>query len=156
MWENKDHYAVLVCLFASLGGVFFGYDQGITGGLLILKSFLKDFCVGYGGSTFEQCIKEEKPPQWITFTTMFSFLYYLGCVFGVFVCQYVAYWYGRRRAIAFSCFIFISGTSLIVSTDSHTIVLTCRFIVGVSIGSISFITPLYGAECAPAHLRGAL
>ncbi|EQC33649.1 hypothetical protein SDRG_08753, partial [Saprolegnia diclina VS20] len=32
--EGSRTYAIVVCVFASLGGIFFGYDQGVTGGVL--------------------------------------------------------------------------------------------------------------------------
>ncbi|GAB9477306.1 hypothetical protein Gpo141_00014370, partial [Globisporangium polare] len=37
--EGSRRYAIIVCLFASLGGIFFGYDQGVTSGVLIMDSF---------------------------------------------------------------------------------------------------------------------
>ncbi len=43
--EGSRMYAVIVCVFASLGGIFFGYDQGVTGGVLVMPSFLNDFCI---------------------------------------------------------------------------------------------------------------
>eukprot|EP00808_Paulinella_micropora_P022733 g88.t1 len=42
-------YAIVSCIFASLCGLFFGYDQGVTGGVLVMPSFLNDFCYTYPG-----------------------------------------------------------------------------------------------------------
>ncbi|TYZ53917.1 hypothetical protein PybrP1_012217, partial [[Pythium] brassicae (nom. inval.)] len=49
--EGSRTYAIIVCVFASLGGWFFGYDQGVTGGVLVMKSCIGDWCVGWHGQT---------------------------------------------------------------------------------------------------------
>jgi SP family sugar:H+ symporter-like MFS transporter len=54
--EGKRTYAIVVCVFAALGGLFFGYDQGVTSGVLIMDSFIYDYCVGWHNFTYEQCI----------------------------------------------------------------------------------------------------
>jgi SP family sugar:H+ symporter-like MFS transporter len=53
--EGSRTYAIIVCVFAALGGLFFGYDQGVTSGVLIMPSFLEDYCVGWHNFTYEQC-----------------------------------------------------------------------------------------------------
>ncbi|EQC33655.1 hypothetical protein SDRG_08759, partial [Saprolegnia diclina VS20] len=53
--EGSKVYAIVVCVFASLGGIFFGYDQGVTGGVLVMDSFLNDFCIGYDGNSEAAC-----------------------------------------------------------------------------------------------------
>ncbi|ETP21168.1 hypothetical protein F441_05242, partial [Phytophthora nicotianae CJ01A1] len=45
--EGSRTYAIVVCVFAALGGLFFGYDQGVTSGVLIMDSFINDYCVGW-------------------------------------------------------------------------------------------------------------
>ncbi|CAF4676041.1 unnamed protein product, partial [Rotaria sp. Silwood2] len=42
---GKPYFAVLLAAFSSLGGWFFGYDQGVTGGIVVMSSFKNDFCV---------------------------------------------------------------------------------------------------------------
>ncbi|KAF4143228.1 hypothetical protein GN958_ATG07589 [Phytophthora infestans] len=39
--EGSRTYAIIVCVFAALGGLFFGYDQGVTSGVLIMDSFIR-------------------------------------------------------------------------------------------------------------------
>ena len=51
--DGKSTYAIIVCLFASLGVIFFGYDQGVIGGVLVMYNFVFDYWVGYGGNTYE-------------------------------------------------------------------------------------------------------
>jgi len=51
---------------------------------------------------------------------------------------------------------FSIGTLGCISTSSHGFVYFCRFITGLGVGGASFTLPIYGAECSPARLRGAL
>ncbi|KAG6576205.1 Major Facilitator Superfamily (MFS) [Phytophthora cinnamomi] len=68
--EGNRTYAIIVCIFASLGGIFFGYDQGVTGGVLVMESFLNDFCVGWHGQTMTDCTRatNELPQRWVDYT----------------------------------------------------------------------------------------
>jgi hypothetical protein len=36
---TKSTYAILLAGFSSLAGWFFGYDQGVTGGIVVMSSF---------------------------------------------------------------------------------------------------------------------
>ncbi|EQC33650.1 hypothetical protein SDRG_08754 [Saprolegnia diclina VS20] len=85
--EGSRTYAIVVCVFSSLGGIFFGYDQGVTGGVLVMDSFLNDFCVDYDGNTKAACTvnSADLPDNWSTFTTLFNVLYYIGCIFGAYL-----------------------------------------------------------------------
>jgi hypothetical protein len=43
---GKAYFVVLLAGFSSLAGWFLGYDQGVTGGVVVMSSFKNDFCVG--------------------------------------------------------------------------------------------------------------
>lgn len=154
-------FAIGVCMFASLGGLFFGYDQGVTGGAIVMNSFLKDFCIGYGGSTEKECKVDDAsslPSQWLTFTTLYNVLYYIGCVGGAFFANFVCDKYGRRWTIFFASTFFSVGTVWVIATPAHqhTVALIGRIVEGVGVGSSSFSVPIYASEMAPKHLRGML
>jgi len=53
--EGSRTYAIIMCIFASLGGLFFGYDQGVTSGVLVMHSFLNDYRIEWHGHTYEKC-----------------------------------------------------------------------------------------------------
>ncbi|KAG2928031.1 hypothetical protein PC115_g7334 [Phytophthora cactorum] len=55
--KGSQTYAIIVCMFASLGGFFFGYDQGVTSGVLIMDSFLEDYCISWHNFTYEDCTR---------------------------------------------------------------------------------------------------
>ncbi|OQR97420.1 sugar transporter [Thraustotheca clavata] len=158
--QGSRAYAIVVCVFASLGGIFFGYDQGVTGGVLVMDSFLKSFCYGFGGNTEEQCHAQttDLPDNWTTFTTMYNVFYYLGCIGGAYLGGVVADKYGRRMTIFTAGVLFCIGTVLLVVTTqgNHTMAYIARIIQGFGVGNSSFSLPVFGAEMAPKELRGML
>jgi len=158
--EGSRAYAIVVCVFASLGGIFFGYDQGVTGGVLVMDSFLKDFCYGFGGNTIEDCHKDSQalPDNWSTYTTLYNVLYYLGCIGGAYLGGVVADKFGRRMTIFTAGVLFCIGTLMLVLTNSgnHTLAYIARIIQGFGVGNSSFSLPIFGAEMAPKELRGML
>ncbi|CAH0489072.1 unnamed protein product [Peronospora farinosa] len=84
--EGKRTYAIVVCIFAALGGLFFGYDQGVTSGVLIMDSFINDYCVGWHNFTYDQCTSatSQLPAEWTDFTVWYNMAYNLGCLGGAF------------------------------------------------------------------------
>ncbi|OQR85685.1 Major Facilitator Superfamily (MFS) [Achlya hypogyna] len=158
--EGSRAYAIVVCVFASLGGIFFGYDQGVTGGVLVMQSFLDSFCIGYDGNTDHECkaSSDKLPNNWSTFTTLFNVLYYLGCIFGAYIGGVIADKFGRRATIFSAGILFCAGTLMLVLTNQggHTLALIARIIQGFGVGNSSFSLPIFGAEMAPKELRGML
>ncbi|KAI9910130.1 hypothetical protein PsorP6_010112 [Peronosclerospora sorghi] len=75
-------YAIIVCIFASLGGFFIGYDQGVTGCVLVMESFLNDFCVGWHGQMLADCSRatERFPQRWVDYTLWYNMTYNIGCM----------------------------------------------------------------------------
>jgi len=63
---------------------------------------------------------------------------------------------GRRPILLLACVLFIIGAlAQAVSTTVAALILG-RSVVGVAIGSASFVAPVYVAELAPRRLRGRL
>ncbi|CAF3856137.1 unnamed protein product [Rotaria sp. Silwood1] len=93
----KPHFAVLLAIFFSLGGWFFGYDQGVTGGIVVMSSFKNDFCVDvYANASVCDGPVAVLPYEYRRFLVLFSFLYNIGCCIGVvFISSFVAEKYGR-------------------------------------------------------------
>jgi SP family sugar:H+ symporter-like MFS transporter len=158
--EGNRTYAIVVCIFASLGGLFFGYDQGVTAGVLIMDSFLADFCVGWYSLTMVDCTKAsaDLPGRWVDFTLWYNMTYNIGCMVGAIVGGWVADKFGRRVTIFQAGLFFCVGTSWVAfcPAQAHEAVLIARFIQGMGVGNSSFSLPLFGAEMAPKELRGFL
>lgn len=158
--QGTRTYAIAVCIFASLGGMFFGYDQGVTGGVIVMDNFLFDFCVGYEHNTYKDCTSSSRnmPENWTTFTTLYNVVYYIGCIVGAYIGGYIAQRYGRRVTIFNAGCLFTTGTLWVCLTPpkQHALVLMGRFFAGAGVGNSSFSLPIFGAEAAPKELRGIL
>lgn len=156
--EGSKTYAIIVCVFASLGGLFFGYDQGVTSAVLIMDSFLEDFCIGWHGFTEDTCkgSLSALPDEWTDFTLWYNMSYNIGCIFGALLGGYVADKFGRRWTIFTAGVIFCSGTCWVVFNPAHEhgLMYAARTIQGMGVGNSSFSLPLFGAEMAPKELRG--
>jgi SP family sugar:H+ symporter-like MFS transporter len=160
---GKTYFAVLLAAFSSLGGWFFGYDQGVTGGIVVMSSFKNDFCVGvYGNASVCDHPIASLPTDYRRFLVLFTLLYNVGCFIGaLFISSFIAEKYGRRAIIFTSAVLFIIGTSMVIFPPggSKTImifILIGRIVEGAGVGCSSFSCPLYASEIAPTNLRGML
>lgn len=126
----------LVSGIAALAGLLFGFDTGIISGALLFIQ--QDF------------------PLTITTKEFIVSAVLLGAMFGSLVCGRLTDQYGRRSILLVISGLFIAGT-LISSCAVHVPgIMVGRLIIGLAIGISSYTAPLYIAEIAPLHLRGAL
>ena len=161
--SGKAYFAVLLAAFSSLGGWFFGYDQGVTGGIVVMSSFKNDFCIGvYANATICDRPVAYLPSGYRRFLVFFTLFYNIGCFIGaVFISSFVAERYGRRAILFTASVLFLVGTSTVIfppggSKAIMTLILIGRIIEGTGVGCSSFACPLYASEIAPTHLRGML
>ncbi|WP_233581994.1 MULTISPECIES: sugar porter family MFS transporter [unclassified Asaia] len=125
-----------VVVIAALGGTLFGYDCGI------ISSALLSIGADFGLSSFGKEI--------VTSAIL------VGGIFGALGCGPLCDRYGRKKTVLAVAVLFILGaiaTSL--APDATTLTIT-RFILGLAVGAITQIMPVYIAEVAPAKRRGAL
>jgi SP family sugar:H+ symporter-like MFS transporter len=159
-------FARNVCILTGLGGIFFGYDQGVSGGMFVMNSFIEDWCtkdVVGAPVSFDECSSDlnTQPSGWINFQTIFTALLNLGAMLGALGSNFTADRFGRRATIATACIAFTIGTILqafIPTGRNYTlgILYFARIVDGYGVGAASFILPLFAAEVAPAHIRGLL
>ncbi len=160
---GKPYFAVILAAFSSLGGWFFGYDQGVTGGIVVMRSFKNDFCVGvYGNSSVCNLPVAALPADYRRFIVLFTLLYNIGCFIGAaFISSFVAERFGRRAILFTASVLFFIGTSIVIfppggSKKIMILILFGRIVEGTGVGCSSFACPLYASEIAPTNLRGML
>ncbi|QDS67451.1 hypothetical protein FKW77_000590 [Venturia effusa] len=137
----KEPYIFGLSCFASIGGLLFGYDQGVISGVLVMNSF---------GRIFPTLANDPDLQGW-----MVSVLT-LGCVFGAFANGPIADRYSRRWSILLANVIFLTGSIIQCAAVNVPMIFVGRFVAGVSIGQLSMVVPLYISELAPPNLRGGL
>ncbi|KAL4900640.1 hypothetical protein BDW74DRAFT_188081 [Aspergillus multicolor] len=137
----KEPYLFFLSCFASLGGVLFGYDQGVISGVLVMNNFTKQFPVLADDATLQ---------GW-----MVSVLT-LGAMFGALANGPIADALSRRWSILLANIVFLVGSILQAASVNIPMIFIARFIAGLSIGQLSMVVPLYISELAPPNLRGGL
>ncbi|CAM1508749.1 Fc.00g055970.m01.CDS01 [Cosmosporella sp. VM-42] len=139
----KNFKVARIAAFACIGGVLYGYNQGMFSGILAMPAFGKHMA-GY--------IDNPTQKGWLT-----SILE-LGAWLGTLLSGFVAEVCSRKYGVLVATSVFILGVVIqITSIDAgHSSILAGRFITGMGVGSLSTIVPLYNSECAPPEVRGAL
>ncbi|KAJ5688855.1 hypothetical protein N7462_003247 [Penicillium macrosclerotiorum] len=139
----KNFRVFAITCFACIGGLLYGYNQGVFSGILTMPSF-----AAHMGDYVTNSIKK----GWLT-----SILE-LGAWIRAIYSGFLAEAFSRKYAIILSTSIFIIGvviqaTAIRVGPQA---ILGSRFVTGMGIGSLSVVVPIYVAECAPPESRGLL
>ncbi|KAJ6022694.1 uncharacterized protein N7446_013045 [Penicillium canescens] len=129
-------------LFASLGGLVYGYNQGMFAQVLTMKSF--------------QIATHNYAAQTGIEQGMLTSILELGAWVGTLFNGYLADALGRRVTVLVAVVVFCIGVIVQACTVNKDFVLGGRFVTGLGVGSLSMIVPLYNAELAPPEIRGSL
>ncbi|KAI3538409.1 sugar transporter [Colletotrichum filicis] len=136
-----EPYIFFLACFASIGGVLFGYDQGVISGVLVMNNFAKQF----------PTLSEDATLQgWMVAVLT------LGAMVGALVNGPIADALSRRWTILLANIIFLIGSIIQAASINVPMIFIGRFIAGLSIGQLSMVVPLYLSELAPPNLRGSL
>ncbi|MEU4245750.1 sugar porter family MFS transporter, partial [Actinoplanes sp. NPDC026619] len=125
-----------VAAIAAIGGFLFGYDTGvISGALLYIK---RDFDAG----PFEQ-------------EAIVSVLL-LGAAAGALLSGWLADKIGRKWTKVLSGSVYVIGALGCAFALNAPMLIGCRALLGFSVGTASFVSPMYISEVAPPKVRGGL
>ncbi|KAK4500963.1 hypothetical protein PRZ48_006769 [Zasmidium cellare] len=144
---------LLISFIGGLDFFLFGYDQGVTGGLLDLPSFTKYFpqidttglAIGDPGYIHQSTI------QGIVVAS-----YNLGCFVGAVACIFIGNPLGRKRTIFAGCIIMTVGALLQCTSYSLGQLIVGRLVTGVGNGLNTSTVPTWQSETAQSHQRGKL
>lgn len=129
-------YVYFVITVAAIGGVLFGYDTGIAGGAAV---FVAD---EYGLSGFME--------------GMVVSAVLVGAFVGALGCGPLSDRFGRRPVIAASGVFFAVGALVSALAPGTAMLLAARGVLGLGMGAVSVLSPVYIAELAPPRIRGML
>ena len=138
--ENGRVFSIAV--FASLGGLVYGYNQGMFGQILSMNSF---------GRT----INYESIANPTTRGLLTSILE-LGAWVGAMANGYLADKLGRKISVDIAVVIFCVGVIVQACAKGKDYILGGRFVTGIGVGALSMLVPLYNAELAPPEIRGGM
>ncbi|KAF8997938.1 hypothetical protein BGZ52_010938, partial [Haplosporangium bisporale] len=133
-----------MCVFASFGGIFFGYDSGYIGGVQGMDYFIKMIS---GPDA-----KELLPWQASLIVSILS----AGTFCGSLIAGDLADYFGRRFTIVVGSAVFIVGVALQTASAGLVLLVIGRAVAGVGVGFVSAVIVLYMSEIAPKKVRGAI
>lgn len=132
-----------ITCFACMGGLLYGYNQGVFSGVLTMPSF---------GAHMGDYITNSTKKGWLTA------ILELGAWLGTLYSSMLAEPFSRKYTIILATAVFIVG--VVVQTTAVQVgasaILVGRFITGMGVGGLSMTVPMYVAECAPPESRGLL
>lgn len=141
----SNQYATLCAAFAAIGGMVFGYDQGVVSVILVMPNFLDRFgrvSETASGAGFWKGLM----------TAMIE----LGALIGAINQGWIADKISRKYSIVVAVVIFTIGSILQTASIEYSMLVIGRLIGGIGIGMLSMVAPLYISEISPPEIRGAL
>lgn len=120
-----SYYVALCAAFSALGGLLFGYDQGVVSVILVEPQFLARFgriAPGASGAGFWKGL----------LTAMIE----LGALLGALNQGWIADKYSRKYSIVIAVCVFTLGSALQTSSVAYGMLVVSRFIGGLGIGMV--------------------
>ncbi|KAL6860812.1 sugar transporter [Trichoderma novae-zelandiae] len=144
----KNYRVYVLTSVAYLGSLLFGYDTGVMGSVLALKSFKQDFGLPTDSGGFASTENAHVASNVVSLLTA-------GCFFGAIAAAFVNERIGRRYALMLFVCVFLVGAAIQTSA-SHSIgqIYAGRVVAGLGIGGMSSITPVFVSENCPPATRG--
>ncbi|XP_054790420.1 sugar transport protein 10-like [Prosopis cineraria] len=156
-FEGKVTAFVLVtCFVAAMGGLLFGYDLGITGGVTSMDPFLIKFFpsvyrrIKSGVHENTYCKFEDE------ILTLFTSSLYLAALIASFFASTTTRILGRKPSMFLGGLFFLVGALLNGFSVNIAMLIIGRILLGFGVGYCNQSVPVYLSEMAPATIRGAL
>ncbi|OAA57012.1 General substrate transporter [Niveomyces insectorum RCEF 264] len=141
--------AVLIGLFASIGGILFGYDTATISGIQTMKFWIKTMATQDDPSTGEPALTTNQ-------TSLIVSILSAGTFFGALLAGPAGDFFGRRWGLVVSCAVFIVGVVLQTAATAIPLFVAGRLVAGLGVGLVSALVPLYQSESAPKWVRGTI
>lgn len=141
--------AYMMALIGFMGIFLFGYDTGLGGGVLALKTFQREFGLAKADGTPVDNLR--------TLQGNVVSILQGGAFFGALFAAPAEDRMGRKKSLIMGCIIFIIGgvvqTACFSSLDQFYV---GRFVAGFGVGAMSCVCPTYASEIAPKEIRGRI
>ncbi|CAN8295159.1 unnamed protein product [Cochlearia groenlandica] len=147
---------VVICsIIAAVGGLMFGYDIGISGGVTSMDTFLIDFFPHVYAKKHR--VHEDNYCKFNDYLLqLFTSSLYLAGIFASFAASYFSRRFGRKPTIITASAFFLVGAILNLVAQNLGMLITGRILLGCGIGFGNQTVPLFISEIAPARYRGGL
>ncbi|VVB15177.1 unnamed protein product [Arabis nemorensis] len=148
---------IISCIMAATGGLMFGYDVGVSGGVTSMPDFLKKFFpvvhrrVEAGVDLNSNYCKYDNQGL-----QLFTSSLYLAGLTATFFASYTTRTLGRRPTMLIAGFFFIIGVVLNTAAHNLAMLIAGRILLGCGVGFANQAVPLFLSEIAPTRIRGGL
>ncbi|PON80117.1 Sugar/inositol transporter [Parasponia andersonii] len=147
---------VISCIMAATGGLMFGYDIGISGGVTSMPDFLKKFFPVVYKRTQEKGLDSNYCKYDNQGLQLFTSSLYLAALIATFGASYTTRQLGRKLTMLIAGIFFIIGTVLNTTAVNFVMLVLGRILLGCGVGFANQAVPLFLSEIAPTRIRGAL
>lgn len=134
----------------ALSGLMYGLDLGTIGASYVMDGFRQHVnwdCASSSCGDVSDNVNRDKG--------LISFFFGIGATIGSMVNPYFAERYGRCSSLALSTVVYMVGAVFQTYLPTMELLWVGRFLVGMGVGMLSMVAPVYIAECAPSHARGS-
>ncbi|PIA50319.1 hypothetical protein AQUCO_01300812v1 [Aquilegia coerulea] len=154
--RQNGTFVILSCMMAAMGGVIYGYDNGISGGVTSMVPFLKKFFP----EVYSKMMNDKNISNYCKFDsqllTLFTSSLYIAGLVASFFASTVTKSFGRKPSILIGGASFLTGAALGGIALNIYMLIIGRVLLGIGIGFTNQSAPLYLSEMAPSRYRGAL
>ncbi|GLA91556.1 hypothetical protein AtubIFM57143_005059 [Aspergillus tubingensis] len=137
----QNPYLLGVASFSTLGGLLFGYDQGVVSGVITMQSF---------GARFPRVYMDSSFKGWFVSTLLIS------AWFGSLINGPIVDRLGRKLSINLAVVVFVIGSAIQCGAVNIPMLFAGRAIAGVAVGQLTMVVPLYISEVSIPEIRGGL
>ncbi|XP_059649877.1 sugar transport protein 8-like [Cornus florida] len=156
-WDiSKITFYVVACwILAAFGGLMFGYDIGISGGVTAMDDFLMKFFPAVHERKLHAkennyCKYDDQSLQ------LFTSSLYLAALVASFGASKSCSLLGRQPTIVMAGSFFLLGAALSCAASQKWMLILGRILFGVGVGFGNESVPLFLTEIAPVQHRGAV
>ncbi|XP_037451415.1 sugar transport protein MST4-like [Triticum dicoccoides] len=146
---------VTSCVTAATGGLMFGYDIGISGGVTSMEDFQREFF-----PTVLRKRRENKGSNYCRYDNqglqLFTSSLYLAGLVSTLFASYTTRRLGRRATMRIAGAFFIVGVIFNGAARNLGMLIVGRILLGCGVGFANQAIPLFLSEIAPTTIRGGL
>lgn len=146
---------IISCIMAATGGLMFGYDVGISGGVTSMDDFLEKF--------FPVVLRrklQDKESNYCKYDNqglqLFTSSLYLAGLTATFFASYTTRRLGRRLTMLIAGVFFLVGVVFNGAAQNLAMLIVGRILLGCGVGFANQAVPLFLSEIAPTRIRGGL
>lgn len=133
---HRPRRNIAIWFFGALGGILWGYDTGVIGGALLFIG--RDIRLG----------------PLVEGMVVSGLL--LGAMIGALSAGRLSDSLGRKKLIVSGSIVFVIGTIGAALSVNAPMLIAFRLVIGLGVGIVSVVVPMYLSELAPKHIRGGL